>query len=122
VLNLILGAFNNFQKRLARCDTRSRLGELTHLHEFYQQLDENMEQIKYLWKEKLTKLDNHLDKINGILKVLNPKNVLERGYGYVETQEGTVLSSVQDFDKLEPRTQLNLHLHDGKRKIQKIAE
>lgn len=122
ILNIILGVFNSYQKRLNRCDIRNRLGELTHIHEFYQELDENLEQLKLLLKEKITALNHRLDKSKGLLKVLNPKNVLERGYGYVETIEGGVVARASDLDRLAPETQLNLHFYDGKRKIQKVKE
>jgi exodeoxyribonuclease VII large subunit len=122
VLNIILGAFNQFQKRLSRSDLSRRLGELTHIHEYYQELDENFEMIKNAMKEKFVKLNHRLDKTSRLLQVLNPKNVLERGYGYVETVDGCVISSIKDFDHLKPGMMLDLHLHDGKRKIQKLKE
>lgn len=122
ILNIILGLFNSYQKRLSRCDIRNRLGELTHIHEFYLELDENLEQMKNILKEKMALLNHRLDKAHGLLKVLNPKNVLERGYGYVETLEGGVVASAKDLDRLSPGAQLNLHFHDGKRKIQKVKE
>ncbi len=122
ILNIILGVFNSYQKRLARCDIRNRLGELTHIHEFYLELDANLEQMKLLMKEKFATLNHRLDKSHGLLKVLNPENVLERGYGYVETSEGHVVSSAGEFDKVGEQVKLNLHFHDGKRKIQKAKE
>ncbi len=122
ILNIILGLLNSYQKRLTRCDIKNRLGELTHIHEFYLELDENLERMKTALKEKMVGLNHRLDKSNGLLKALNPKNVLERGYGLVETLDGGVVASAKDLDRLSPGAQLNLHFHDGKRKIQKIKE
>lgn len=119
ILNIILRVFSNYEKRLNRCHIHKRLNELTHIHDFYQQLDESIEQMKRLVSEKMRVLQHRLDKSQGLLKVLNPSNVLERGYGYVETIEGTVVSSVSELDALKSGVQLNLHFHDGKRKIQK---
>lgn len=120
ILNIILGVFNNYQKRLSRCHIHKRLNELTHIHDFYQRLDESVEQMGRLLKERLKGLHHRLDASHGMLKVLNPKNVLERGYGYVETLEGAVVTSAVELDNQVPGTQLNLHFHDGKRKIQKL--
>ncbi|MDD4973439.1 MAG: exodeoxyribonuclease VII large subunit [Bacteriovorax sp.] len=120
ILNIIWGVYNSYQKRLNRCDIQKRLNELTHLHEFYQRLDESIIDLKILLKEKLATLNHRLDKSSGLLNVLNPKNVLERGYGYVETLEGAVVASGHDLDKLPHDTQLNLCFHDGKRLIKKI--
>lgn len=119
ILNIIWGLFNNYQKRLNRCDIQKRLNELTHLHEFYQRLDECIEGLQIHLKEKLANLNHRLDKSSSLLNVLNPKNVLERGYGYVETLEGGVIASRQDLDKLPADVTLNLYFHDGKRLIKK---
>ena len=120
ILNTIWGVFNSYQKRLNRCDIQKRLNELTHIHEFYQRLDESIERMKILLKEKLSNLHYRLDKSSGILNALNPKNVLERGYSYAETLEGEVISSVHDFDKSLKDSQLNLYFHDGKRLVKKV--
>lgn len=119
ILNIIWSQFNNFQKRLRRCDLRNRLHELTHIHEFYVELDTNLERMKQLMKEKMMQIHHRLDRSEKLLKVLNPSNVLERGYGYVESGDGHVVASVEAFDKLLSGAELNLHLHDGKRKVVK---
>jgi exodeoxyribonuclease VII large subunit len=119
ILNIIWSQFNNFQKRLRRCDLRNRLHELTHIHEFYVELDTNLEEMKQLMKEKIMRIHHRLDRSEKLLKVLNPSNVLERGYGYVESGDGHVVASVEAFDKLSSGAELNLHLHDGKRKVSK---
>ncbi|MGZ3787638.1 MAG: exodeoxyribonuclease VII large subunit [Bacteriovorax sp.] len=119
ILNIIWGVLHGYQKRLNRCDIKNRLKELTHIHEFYQRLDENLEEMKQVMKEKMASISHRLDKSNRLLQVLNPQNVLERGYGYVETLEGGVISSAESLDRLSSGTELNLHFHDGKRLVQK---
>lgn len=119
ILNIIWGRINEYQKRLSRCDIQKRLNELTHIHEFYQRLDESLEKMKSFLKEKIVGLNHRLDKSRGLLNVLNPKNVLERGYSYAETLDGDVISSGVDFDKTAKDSQLNLYFHDGKRLIKK---
>ena len=119
ILNFIWGVFNTYQKRLNRCNIQKRLNELTHINEFYQRLDESIEEMEIILNGKLTELKHRLDKSSGLLNVLNPKNVLERGYGYVETLGGEVVASGHDLDQLPKDAQLNLHFHDGKRLIKK---
>jgi len=119
ILNIIWGQFNSFQKRLRRCDLRNRLHELTHIHEFYVELDTNLEEMKRLLKEKMMQLQHRLDRSDRLLRVLNPSNVLERGYGYVESSDGHVVASATSFDQLPAGAELNLHLRDGKRKVSK---
>lgn len=120
ILNIILGVFNSYQKRLNRCHIHKRLNELTHIHDIYQRLDESLLQMSRALKEKLRVLNHRLDRSDGLLKALNPQNVLERGYGYVETSEGLLVSSAIELDGLVSGAQLNLHFHDGKRKVQKL--
>lgn len=119
ILNIIWGLFNVYQKRLNRCNIEKRLNELTHIHEFYQRLDECVEEMQRLLKEKVLQLNYRLEKASGLLNVLNPRNVLQRGYGYVESPDGNVVSSCHDFDQLPDNAELNLHFHDGKRLINK---
>ena len=117
ILNMLLRNLASFQRRLTKCDIRKRLHELTNIHEFYLELDENLARMQQALKEQLIQWSHRMDKAHDVLKVLNPKNVLERGYTYLDTDMGKVISSTQDFDKLPPSTSLNLHFHDGKRKV-----
>ncbi len=119
ILNIILRVFNNYQKRLNRCHIHKRLNELTHMHDFYQRLDDNVDKMKRNLNETLKFLNHRLDKSNDLLKVLNPENVLERGYGYVNTKEGLIISRAADIDLLKVGTSLNLNFYDGKRKFLK---
>ncbi|MDO9182945.1 MAG: exodeoxyribonuclease VII large subunit [Bacteriovorax sp.] len=119
ILNIILNVFSSYQKRINRCDIQKRLNELTHIHEFYQRLDESVEAMKLLLKEQITGLKHRLDKSNGLLNALNPNNVLERGFSYVESPEFGVVVSGKDFDKLANDTELKIYFYDGKRKIKK---
>ena len=68
-------------------------------------------------KERIKELRATIDSSHNVLKVLNPKNVLERGYGYLEVENGKVVGSAQDFDKVSKTVSMNLHFHDGKRKV-----
>ncbi len=117
ILNILLSNLASFQKRLSRCAIHQRLHELTNIHDFYLSLDENLMRMQQLLKEKVKEFHYRLDKSRDVMKVLNPKNVLERGYGYLETEQGKVVGSVKDFDRGPKGATFNLHFHDGKRKV-----
>lgn len=117
ILNMLLRNLANFQRRLTKCDIRKRLHELTNIHEFYLELDENLSRMQQALKEQFKEWSHRMDKAHDVLKVLNPKNVLERGYTYLDTDMGKVISSTGDFDKLPATASLNIHFHDGKRKV-----
>ncbi|MBY0412772.1 MAG: exodeoxyribonuclease VII large subunit [Bdellovibrionales bacterium] len=117
VLNMILRNLSNLQRRLTKCDIRKRLHELTNIHEFYLELDESLARMQQAFSDRIKEWHHQMDKSRDVLKVLNPKNVLERGYGYLETEKGKVVSNTLDFDKLPQSASLNLHFHDGIRKV-----
>jgi exodeoxyribonuclease VII large subunit len=119
VLNIILRNMASLERRLARCHIQNRLHELTKIHHFYLALDDNIQRLQQVMKDKMTEYKNHLKSNNELLKVLNPKNVLERGYGYVEAEKGKVISGVEEFDALPAKRALNIHFHDGTRKVVK---
>ncbi len=124
ILNILLTNLGQFQKRLQRCDLSRRLNELTHIHEFYLELDDHIETIKRLIMEKIKELHYKLDKTKDVMAALNPGNVLERGYSYLENDQGHVVSSSADFDKLAAKKQFTffLNFHDGKRKVKPDEE
>jgi exodeoxyribonuclease VII large subunit len=119
-LSTLLKNLSTFQKRLTRCNIQKRLHELTKIHEFYQALDDSIQALQRILKEKL-QIDNaRIDKAFGILKVLDPKNVLERGYGYLESSEGKVIGAAAELDNYPREATLNLHFFDGKRKVKRV--
>ncbi|MBC7429884.1 MAG: exodeoxyribonuclease VII large subunit [Bacteriovorax sp.] len=117
ILNLLLSRVAALQRRLSRTDIQKRLHELTNINDFYLNLDDNLQRMQQLLKEKIKDLRFTINRSHDVLKALNPKNVLERGYGYLETEKGKVVGSAQDFDKLPKSASMNLHFHDGKRKV-----
>ena len=117
ILNIILKKLVSLQKRLSRCDIQKRLHELTNIHQFYLELDENLARMQMHLKDRLNQWRHQIDKSHDVLNALNPKNVLERGYGFLESESGKVVGSAEDFDKIPKMVSLNLHFHDGKRKI-----
>ncbi len=119
ILNILLKNLNNIERRLSRCHIQNRLHELTKIHEFYIALDDNISRMLVSMKERITTLNNRLKTSQSLLKVLNPKNVLERGYGYLESDGGKVVGSAAQMDELPTSLPLNIHFFDGTRKVRK---
>lgn len=117
ILNILLSRLGTLQKRLSRVDIQKRFQELTNINEFYLELDDNLLRMQQLLKEKIKDLRFTINRSHDVLKALNPKNVLERGYGYLEAEKGRVIGSAQEFDKLPKSASMNLHFYDGKRKV-----
>ena len=117
ILNILLIRLANLQRRLSRVDIKKRLHELTNLNNFYLSLDDNLQRMQQLLREKIKELQSAVNSSFDVLKALNPKNVLARGYGYLETEKGKVVGSAHDFDKIPKATSMSLYFHDGKRKV-----
>ncbi len=117
ILNLLLNRLAVMQKRLSRVDIQKRLHELTNIHDFYLSLDESLQRMQQLLKDKIKDYRFQINRSHDVLKALNPKNVLERGYGYLESEKGKVVGSAAEFDKIPKAAPMSLHFFDGKRKV-----
>ena len=117
ILNLLLNRLAALQKRLSRVDIQKRLHELTNINNFYLSLDDNLQRMQQLLKDKIKDYRFHMNRSHDVLVALNPKNVLERGYGYLETENGKVVGSAEEFDKIPKVASMSLHFFDGKRKV-----
>lgn len=117
ILNIILKNVSDFQRKLSRCDIQKRLHELTKIHQFYFGLDENLAIMQQILKDKIKAWTYKINNSHDVLKALNPKNVLERGYGFLETENGRIVGSAVEFDELPREALLSLQFYDGKRKI-----
>jgi exodeoxyribonuclease VII large subunit len=59
--------------------------------------------------------------LNGkLLNNLDPKSVLGRGYSYLETDNGLILTDVNQFDKINQNEKMKIHFKDGHRSVQKV--
>lgn len=117
ILNLLLNRVAVLQRRLSRVDIQKRLHELTNINDFYLSLDDNLQRMQQLLKDMIKDYHFQINRSHDVLKALNPKNVLERGYGYLEAENGKVVGSAQEFDKLPKTASMSLHFFDGKRKV-----
>lgn len=107
------------ERKLRNFELHNRLNELTHINDYYLRLDENLEHMKRTLKTKFERLGMKLDKYSSIMAALNPEKVLERGYTYLETDEGSVISSKKIFDITKPDIKLLIHFSDGKGIVRK---
>jgi len=119
ILDKIWSNFNKLQKRLERCQLEKRADELLHLPDYYMRLDDALNTMTSEIDEKIKSYQQRTDKSNELLRVLNPHNVLERGYSYVETKEGKVIADKKSFEKLAEGETLKLNFHNGSGQVTK---
>ena len=120
ILMVIQRSFLNYQKRISRLKINHRLNELTHINDHYLTLDQNINRMNDIVKLSIERYNSKLDKLNSILKVTDPENVLSRGYTLIENEKQRVVLDGQQFDSLPMSTKLTIRFHDGKRTVKKL--
>lgn len=121
LLEKLYSKHRSYQRRLEQCNLKHRMYELTSLHDYTMELEE----INQRLLTQISKIDEkkqRVDKLGELLRVLDPSNVLERGYSYAEDENGHVVSDKDSFEKLKEESSLLLHFHDGKGKVIKRSE
>lgn len=118
VLSLIIKKLANFQQKLNRADLSKRFIELSGLYDYQMDLEDKLKRIQR-WSEKaINERETKLQKMDSLLVAYNPKNVLGRGYAYLEVDKKVVLDTLV-FDSLKPKQKMTIHLHDGERTVVK---
>jgi exodeoxyribonuclease VII large subunit len=101
-------------RRLGQINLRDRAEELLGLAELNQQVDEWQLRLNHATNLQIAELTQRLSRFQHVLTALNPKLVLKRGYSYVQTGQGKVLTGQKVFEKLPAGSKLEIHFHDGK--------
>jgi exodeoxyribonuclease VII large subunit len=120
ILDKIWSKYNQMQRKLERCSLERRADELLRLPEFNMRLDDALNSMTTVVDNKNLENNTRLEKANELLRVLNPHNVLERGYSYVETEDGHVIADKKDFNKLNKEALLKLNFHNGSGLVSKV--
>ena len=87
-----------YQKRLQQLDLKSRLHELTNLHEYYLRLDDSLTSMQAKMNELMVRFNHKIENNYNLLQALNPKNVMQRGYSFLVSPDGKVINSTAEFD------------------------
>ena len=117
LLSNVQRIFSTNQKRLERVSLHKREVELLHIHDYWFRLDDLSKRIISATNSKKDTLQNRVSKNNDLLMALNPSNILNRGYSYLSSEDGSVVASISDFDSLKSNSSVDIHFHDGKRKV-----
>lgn len=111
----------NFSKqKFNRFNLTERFYELTNIYQHNQFLDEAVYRMDSVIKQKLSQEKQKLDSFGRILSSVNPRNVLKRGYSFVEVGEQKVITSVEKFNKIDEKQDIRIHFHDGDGLVRKV--
>ncbi len=92
---------------------------LVGLHEKQMELDEVYGRFSHQLKMWPERINQKLNSYYKVLCALSPKDVLKRGYSFIESKEHSVIASKREFDKLDKETSFSIHFHDGEGKVKK---
>lgn len=114
LLNLMRTKIHEAEKRLSEIQLKNRAAELIGLPEASQRVDESMLKLTHAMDMNSRGLSDKLTRLEQVMSALNPSSVLNRGYSYVQTSEGKVVTTVKEFEKIKKGTKIDIILHDGK--------
>jgi exodeoxyribonuclease VII large subunit len=121
VLQKITEVSNRYRRSLDQLNLTGRSDELIGLVQVYQQMDEFFSVLKSSAPEKVKELSVSLESTGKVLNVLDPSNVLSRGYSMVKNSDGQLVGSADAFQKAED-DKFSLYFYDGKEEIQKAKK
>lgn len=113
LLNLMKHKINEAEKRLRQVHLKEKAHELIGLPEATQRVDEAILRLRHATELKERSLKDKILRLEQVLGALNPSNVLGRGYSYVTMNNGSVLSSAEEFHTISKGTKIDIHFHDG---------
>lgn len=113
ILNRIWRIFLELQKRLERGKITHRFFQLSRFHEKQLYLDELGTMARQSIMNQMTKNITFLEKLNELLRVLNPNNVLGRGYVFLRDKSKKIIGTYDLFSELKEGETLQVQFKDG---------
>jgi exodeoxyribonuclease VII large subunit len=117
ILNRIWKIFLELQRRLEKGKITHRFYQLSRFHEKQLYLDDLGVRIAQATSKRLTTHKTLLEKFNELLRVLNPNNVLGRGYVFLRDESKRIISSYELFSNLKEGDPLQVQFKDGLGKV-----
>ncbi len=110
------------RESLKNCDFLHRSLQSFSLHEKWQDIEESLDKLQTQTQKQVQLRTQKVEVLIEKLQLLDPHNVLERGYIFATDEMGKVIHSKDRFDKLKTHTPIQLIFHDGKGTVQKTQE
>lgn len=120
LLDRVNTLYQDYKIRLERCSLSKRDHELIGLHDSWLRIDDAVKRMQQVLEARVQENNHRVSKSIELLNALNPSNVLDRGYSYVTTDEGKVVSSSKVFEKMPSGAELNIQFNDGLNKVTKV--
>ena len=114
LLGIMRGMIKDAHLRLQNMQLKDRAQDLIGLSEYSQRLDENYIKLEHASERRLINLKEKMNRFEHVLEALNPTKVLARGYTYVTSESGEVITSLKSYTNCPSGKKLSIQFHDGK--------
>ena len=121
ILREIWKLFNSYERKLQKFDLKNRPFELLKIYEKNQRLDELQNALEKSIDKEFTTKKNGLEKLFEMLRLLDPNNILGRGYTYLISNK-KVVSNYTQFDTITENEPLEIVFKDGRGKVKKMSD
>ena len=118
ILREIWKLFNLYERKLQKFDLKNRPFELLKMYEKNQRLDELQNALEKGIEKEIGTKNNFLEKVFEMLRLLDPNNILGRGYTYLISNK-KVVSNYSQFDTISEDEPLEIVFKDGRGKVKK---
>lgn len=108
--------FATLQRKMSELNPSTRAFELLGLHELQMRLDENLRNLMKNVEKKYETQKQKIAHLDGLLRVLNPNEVLARGFVYLSDQEGKMIMEQKSYKKLPRGESIIIKFKDGEGK------
>jgi len=121
IIRIIEAQFYSLQRRLVACKLDHRLLEFVGYNDKVMRLEECARTLLQ-FPLRVEELKNKVTNSFKMLSLLDPSNVLNRGYSFIKGPDGSVLGNRRKFEELEAEAVFSIHFKDGVAKAVKNKE
>ncbi len=118
LLRTIEGRLYQYQRRLRECHLQGRLPEFTGLHEKNMRLEDSLRALKG-FQERISLKSQKIESYYQMLRLMNPENILGKGYTYIKDENGQLVGKIEDFNKLNEESPLKIRFSNGEGQVVK---
>lgn len=114
LINIIKIVLSNYVERLEKKNPNIIINKvLNRYYQYPQRLDELLSKMSYIVTSRLAQYNATVKRYNEMLRVLNPNNILDRGYVIVKDMKERIVGNYRTFNKIENESRLTICFSDG---------
>ncbi len=118
LINIFNTKLNMLNRWIERLNIFKNIYETLGIYENYYILDDLAKRMSVAISDKVKDFKNFNNKNYELLNAYNPKNILRRGYSYIESDK-KIIRNKKDFKKLKEGSPFIINFHDGIVEVEK---